>query len=93
MSGSRASHDPRGVRRSPGLRFGLCDALFHSRSRPLDEVLRRIIQIRHDARLEQRMTHSRAHILEFSGSHDNSRHAEILPPVPASGPRPLGTAP
>ena len=82
---SRASHEPRGVRRSPGLRFGLCDALFSSRSRPLDEVLRRVIQIRDDARLEQRMALSRAHLLELRGSHDISGHIGILPPVPASG--------
>jgi len=75
---SRASLAPRGVRHSPDLGFRFGDAFRDARSRPLDEVLGSIIQVRDDACLEQGMTLSRGHLFEFGGSHDISGHIVSL---------------
>jgi len=75
---SRASLAPCGVRHSPDLGFRFGDAFCDARSRPLDEVLRSIIQVRDDACLEQGMTLSRGHLFEFGGSHDISGHIASL---------------
>jgi hypothetical protein len=61
--------------------------LFEPRSRPLDEVLRRIVKVRDDARLEQRVTLSRAHLFELRSSHDISGHVESLHPARTTLPR------
>ena len=67
-----------GVRRSLEWRFRFCDALLNSRSRPLDEFLGRIVEVRHDARLEQSATLGRAHLFEFRSGHDVLGHTRIL---------------
>lgn len=49
-----------------------------SRACPLDKMLGRFVEISDDACLEERMTLGRAHLLEFSSSHDVSGHDVIV---------------
>ncbi len=67
-----------GARQSPSLRLRFRDLLLHPRPRLFNELRRRPVDVRDDARFEQRVTLGRAELLKFCRRHDVLGHMPII---------------